>query len=767
VTAWIVIMAAAWIVGAPSESRSAPDAGSPTLSAGSDSIYYQADRVVDDRHADTITFTGNVVIRYKEIQLEAAQITLDRGRQTLDASGLPDSVGHITGSPVFLREGERMQGSRMTYNLNTDRGTVRQGRAAYQNKHLQGEHLMLDPARNLHARSLSLSTCDHPHPHYDFLCSSLKIIENDKAVGRSVTFRIGPVPVFWLPFFVFPMEEKNRRSGILTPSIGSNSRDGIFARNLGYYYAPNDYWDGTARATARERGGFLLETDIRYAIRSKLSGSAEVAFENDTRTPGSTRRNWRLNATHQQRLSPTMGMRGSGQFTSSSTFDQVNSDDAYSYFNRQLRSSFSVDKQWRESGRSVDANLSYFNDLTTDRNRFQGFPRVSFRQGRRPLIGSRSAGRAERKWYQTIFYDVTGSVDNQFTRGPADGDDSRDLSMQGRLGVNSQQRLFGWLDLTPSGSVTQLLSDNDLDQPTRRETYSASLSTGTTLYGIFHPTLGRLRGVRHRFQPRLSFRYNQSATVAGGNFGFGGTRTAGNARRSLGMGLTNAIEIKTEVDGKENRSTFATANITTGYDFDADTRNWESLRTVVSVKPDRRFDVRLNMTHRLENDLGKLDLKGLDLQNLSITSTVRIVGSRGRDLSDAPWDSLRTTTRPEYGFEQDLYMDTEDVTQPWRFSLSHFYETRDLGASNDSRSWLKADLGFNPTSSWRINYGLNLDIMKKDLTAQSLSIYRSLHCWEASFSWYPNGFNRGFSFRINIKDIPQIGVSHRGGGFGL
>lgn len=745
------------------------------MSARPDSIHYEADRVEDDRRAGVVTFTGNVIIRYRDIELQAGEVVLDRNGQTLEAEGTADSTGGgIVGSPVFIRGEERMQGSRMTYNLKTDRGIVRQGRAVHQNKYLRGEQLMLDPRKDLHARALSLSTCSHDHPHYDFLCRNLKIIEDDKAIGRSVTFRIGPVPVFWLPFFVFPMEDKDRRSGLLTPSLGSNSRDGLFVRNLGYYYAPNDYWDATGSLTARERGGYLLDADVRYAVRSRLSGSAGFSFERDTRTPGSTRRNWRLDATHQQRLSPTMGLRGSGQFTSSSTFDEVNSNDAYNFFNRQLRSSLSIDKQWRESGRSVDAGLSYFKDLTTERNRFQGFPRISFRQGRRPIFGapasrpgSGSSSRS-RTWYQSIFYDFSGSINNDFTRGPEDVDDTENLTVQGRLGVNSQQRFFGWLDFTPGGSVTQLVSRNDQDLPTRRETYSASVSTGTTLYGIFHPQIGRLRAVRHRLQPRASFRYNQSATVAGGTLGFGGNRTTGDARRSVGMTLANAFEVKTEVDGKERRSTFATANLSTGYNFDADVKNWNPLRTVVSVKPSRRFDVRLNMSHLLEDDAGNFNLSGLDLQSLSVTSTVRIVGSRRRsDDSDAPWDSLRTTRSQEFGFERDLYAQAEDVTQPWRFSLSHFYEVRDVGATNDTRSWLKSDLGFNPTANWRINYGINLDLVEKDLTSQSLSVYRSLHCWEASFNWYPNGFNRGFAFRINIKDIPQIGMSHRDGGFGL
>ncbi|MDE0462044.1 MAG: hypothetical protein OXH93_06540, partial [Caldilineaceae bacterium] len=68
----------------------------------------------------------------------------------------------------------------------------------------------------------------------------------------------------------------------------------------------------------------------------------------------------------------------------------------------------------------------------------------------------------------------------------------------------------------------------------------------------------------------------------------------------------------------------------------------------------------------------------------------------------------------------------------------------------------------------RIDYSINIDVLPDaKISAQSLSLYRDLHCWEARFSWYPAGFNKGFFFKINIKDIPQIKFEHRRGGFGI
>ena len=736
------------------------------VSSGRDSVLFQADRVEDDVAAGRVILTGHVVLRHRDVELQAGRVVFYRAQQRLEAEALADSTGEKTvGVPLFIRQGERLSGSRMAYDLNTGQGQVRGGRATHQRKYYRGENILLNDRKELHAQGLSLSTCNLDHPHYDFLCNGLKVIEDDKAIGRSITFRIGPVPVFWLPFFVFPLQP-GRHSGLLTPGVGSNSRDGFFVRNLGYYYAPNDYWDATMSATLRERGGILLASQVNYALRNRLSGAVDAAFETATTDLGRTSRNWRLNLRHQQRVSPTLNIRANGQFTSSADFDQRNSDDVYRYLNRQLRSSFSMDKQWTAAGRSLDASLTYYRDLTRSRSNFQGFPRLAFRQGRRPVFGRpEGALRTDAAWYHAIYYNFSGDLSNDFAQNPEPEDDLRDLALQGHFSVNSQHRPFGWLDLTPSLAVSQRFSHNNQVRPTRYESYTTSLSSGTTLYGIFRPQIGRLRGIRHRLQPRIDFRYAQSAQVNDGTFGFGGNRIWNDAQRSLNMNLGNTFEIKTEKDGREQRATFATLNFSTGYNFDIPASRWRPLRTAASVKPGRRLDIRLNMSHAFYDDLGRFSSPRL--RTLTVTSNLRLRGGAGTELSSLDHTGGFGLPGSDFGFEGTLYGEVDDVSQPWRLNLTHYFDLYKLGATDRKRSWVKADVGFNPTRAWRVNYAINYDLMDTRVTAQSLSVYRDLHCWEASFSWYPAGLNKGFSFRINIKEIPQIGLSHRQGGFGF
>ncbi len=743
-----------------------------------DVLDFSSDHVTDRLFEGLIILTGNVVLRYDDVEIKAGRVVFDREANRITAEPLGEGDDRV-GIPYFTRGSEEFSGEKMIYDLTTGRGRVWEGRATSQNKyHIRGAHALLDSTKRIFLKDLAISTCDEDHEHYRFQVGRLKIVEDDKAIARNVTFELGPVPVMWLPFYVFPLQQ-SRRSGVLKPSIGSNDRDGFSVSNIGYYYAPNDYWDTTLAATLREQGGFLLDGDLAYHVRNKVRGAADLQFENFNTSTGISTRNWRLSFNHWQRLSSSSSVRATGNFTSSRTFDTRNTDNLYNYLNQQLRSTLSYDKAWRDAGRSVDLGLTYIRDLETRKNSFQGFPRVSFRQSRRRIFGDRSGTRSfgtntNQPWYRAVYYSFSADVDNAFTEQPEDSLETDNLRLGGRLTVNSQHRPMGWLELTPTLTTSQRLSRNNQDRPTRTETYSASVNAGTTLYGIFLMEAGRLRGIRHRFQPRAGFRYSQNASVDGGTFGLGGDRQAGDARRTLDLSVSNTFEVKTEnEDGKQNRFTFASANVSTGLDFAGNPQRWRPLRSTVSIKPDRRLDIRLNTRHELYDAQGTWKPWLPRMRTLTVTSNLRFSVARGEsDLSARgpapnPADPLRAAS--DYGFERDLYRESTTGRSPWRFSIGHHFDVRRQSTRTIRTSWIKADFGFNP--NWlvsRVDYAINVNLVDPDVTNQTISLYRKLHCFETRVSIVPNGFNRGFAFKFNIRDIPDIGVSaRRGGVYGL
>lgn len=89
-------------------------------------------------------------------------------------------------------------------------------------------------------------------------------LDRESGVGsmRNVTLRIGDVPVLWLPYASFPIDNR-RRSGFLYPSLGSGGDSGLDLR-IPYYLnlAPNQ--DATLSARVLGRRGVMLGAEYRY-----------------------------------------------------------------------------------------------------------------------------------------------------------------------------------------------------------------------------------------------------------------------------------------------------------------------------------------------------------------------------------------------------------------------------------------------------------------------------------------------------------------------
>ena len=108
-----------------------------------------------------------------------------------------------------------------------------------------------------------------------------------------------------------------------------------------------------------------------------------------------------------------------------------------------------------------------------------------------------------------------------------------------------------------------------------------------------------------------------------------------------------------------------------------------------------------------------------------------------------------------------------DSRQPWQVTLTHYHTLTRFSGGSSKTSVLKLGAAFNLTGGWRFDYSINGSLAPdRRLTAQTVSVYRSLHEWEMRVSWSPTGFNRGAYFKLNLKDIPQFKIERRSGAMG-
>ena len=319
---------------------------------------YQATYMRYYEVGDSLLLQGQARISHKGAELEAAEIVFRRDLDQVEARATLDSLGRVVGRPVLRQGDQTLRGERILYDLSTEQGTILDGKIHRDKGFYAGHLIQTRSSTEFHVHQGSYTTCEADHPHFDFYSPRIKVLAGDMAVARPVFFRIKERRLLWIPFYVFSLRE-DRQSGILTPSFGNRSlRYGARQsewelRNLGYYLAPNDYWDLSLAADLRQRSGWLGRARLNYAARYRFRGHVSTQFEN--RQEGRTAsRNWRLEFRHSQELGRDASLRANGTFQSNNSFAQDNSTSRQDRLNRTLRSNLSYTRRWRGSGNSFE-----------------------------------------------------------------------------------------------------------------------------------------------------------------------------------------------------------------------------------------------------------------------------------------------------------------------------------------------------------------------------------------------------------------------------
>ena len=750
---------------------------------------YQAETFVFYEQGDSILLRGNPArVTHRSAQLEAAEMVYWRTQEVVVARARLDSAGALYGEPVLKRGDELLRGTRILYDLKEGQGTILEGQIHRDKGYYTGERIRTLSAGEFHVHKGSYSTCDYPEPHFDFYSPRIKVLMADMAIARPVYFRIAKKRVFWIPFYIFSLR-KDRQSGILTPSFGQrpisfgSSQGEWELRNLGYYLAPNDYWDLTLAGDLRQRSGWLARLKLAYALRYRWNGQVETQFEN-RQIGDSTQRAWRVDLRHNQELSSTARLRASGTFQSNKSFGRDNSTDLQERLKRTLRSNLSYSKRWQESGNSLSLNASQTKNLDTETFDVV-LPDISFRKARKPLWGQRTSGSGrgasgvqDKPWYSQIYYDGSARLRNTQRGTAADTSTSTSADLNFRL--SSQYKPFSWLQLSPG--LTETWRDGDLRRSSsrslRKDQLNGSLALTQTFYGLFHPPLWRVTALRHALKPNFSLGYQATRADTGGVFGVGGDSGSWKQTRRLSMRLDNTFWAKVEHREEELKVRLAQLNFSTSYDFEDKVTPLSDLNTTLNVAAGRYFDTRLSMRSEFYNDEEDLHLLSPRIKQFEVRSSVRYSGGSPAaedDRQSSGRSSLSTYRQEDFGYESGLRNDIRDRSRGRRFQLSHYYSRTRSISRTSTRSWLRASTGFSlgraryanyTLGKWHFSYSINYNLYDPDralfstdrITSELLSVQREFHDWTATLNLEPSRFHkdRTFYFKAQLKEIPQI-----------
>ncbi len=233
----------------------APATPAASPSPPGDSILIEADSATALPEQNLAHFRGKVVIRQNGKSLYADDLKFDNNRRIVQSDER---------LLVQLKD-LRVLGSKAWFDLRKEQGGMEQVSYRIPSRKARGEASLLEirDARHSHYENISYTTC--PPGNRGFLLSADSMdIDQEKQIGTfhgaKLTF-LG-VPVFYAPTLTLPLNDA-RKSGLLVPSLGYSSRNGLDL-TVPYYFnlAPNH--DATFMPRLLSKRGLLLGGEFRF-----------------------------------------------------------------------------------------------------------------------------------------------------------------------------------------------------------------------------------------------------------------------------------------------------------------------------------------------------------------------------------------------------------------------------------------------------------------------------------------------------------------------
>jgi lipopolysaccharide assembly outer membrane protein LptD (OstA) len=339
----------------PLSSLTSPDGfssfGALSDTVSTDSVSYSADEIEYDLDAKVITLVGNARLSSGGMTLSAHRIRFITQHDLLIAEGHAVTPDSIIGAPIFASGRDAFNGTRMTYNIRTQRGVVESGNSGAAEGYYGGSLVKRTGDRQVDVFEGVYTTCDHDPPHYSFQARQMRVLAGDKVIARPIVLEVADVPFFWLPFGVF-FTNKERRSGFITPRIGENLYAGRFMRGLGYYAAPNDYVGAQMMLDIDERIGYEWRFRTDYALRYRFNGTISSNYSKYWEG----RRIWTLAAQHRQDLTPRSSVAANVNYTSTNSPFATSSSTQGSILRQDFTSTLGYTQTW-ESGYSLRTDV--------------------------------------------------------------------------------------------------------------------------------------------------------------------------------------------------------------------------------------------------------------------------------------------------------------------------------------------------------------------------------------------------------------------------
>src|SRR5215217_5274322 len=782
---------------APTRSFVAPDSVINELLArpGYQSTRYRADSATVFVQDQRVLLNGQALTERRGTSLEAGSITYRRSSCVLDA----------TGDPKLFDRGQVMVGEGIRYDTCTRRGVITDALTNFTEAgsvwFLRGNVSQDSSSSRIYAASSEITSCDLPVAHYHFAGREVKWVSQNVLVARPVVLYVRDVPVLWLPF-LFQDMRPGRHSGILIPQFGFNdlvrTNPGYNRQiaNIGYYWAPNDYIDLTARLD------WYSNRYLQYGIAGQYNWinrfvDGAVAFSRQLETEGGSSATVRWD--HRQSLSDGSVQQLLPAVTISPASIAIGSHITWSpglSFTNNTDSKTPLDSLLTVLPGNILDTVAQVGGRRTTSLDFQTPVRIgNFNwQNSFQAVDQRSTGRDS----------VVLRIDDPTTPDPTDSvtvtrifNGNFSTGVDWNTGINLPVLFRGSWKVQPALGVANTTSgpfllrnrntNGDFVHQGKRFRFSATASP--TLFA-FLPGFGFASRIRHSLSPSLSWNYSPAAsvpleyaqaTVLPGQ----GLQLRSDATQTMSLGLSQTFEAKAkrapgDTSGAETAK-FRVLSINTSaisYDFEQAKKpgrtGWTTPSITNSLLSDLLPQFTLSFTHDLWRGPVGIDTSKFApfLSNVSASfaisgNTLRSIGSifgLGKGSSgrreNVPSSYVVDAGRRNRSFYNSgrvpFHGGGREFTANFNYTLSR---TRPIPGqpSTPGQQSLGFSTSFSPTPFWSLSWSSQYNITDTEFESQVVRLERQLHEWRAGFNFVRNANgNFAFYFSIYLTDLPDL-----------
>ena len=614
--------------------------------------YEASDSLVYDAVTKTAHLYGDAKVNYTTMELESEKVYMSLDSSIVHATGVADSTGKLTGTPVFKMGTDTYENDTMAFNFKTKKGLISNVYTQQEDGFLRSERAKRDSSGALYLTHGRYTTCDEEHPDFYIALSRAKVRPGKDVVFGPAYLVVADVPLpLAIPYGFFPFT-KSYSSGFIMPSYGDESTRGFYLSQGGYYFAMSDKWDLKILGDIYTKGSWMLSAASNYNKRYRYSGSVYVSYQNtktgDKGMPDYVEEeSYKFQWQHRQdpKANPYTTLTASVNFSSIS-YDRNN---MYSLYNPQMLSQSlrTSSVGWTTNFSSLGLSLNGTANLEQnmrDSSITVGLPDLTITVSKfYPFRRKKMVG--DERWYEKISMRYTGHLKNSIKTQESKLFHTNLIKdwtngFEHQIPIEATFSLFNVINLTPHFDFNDHMTfkkerrswDQARQVEVRDTTYGfynkfdwrLSLSANTKIYGRYIPNRkifgDKIQAIRHVFTPQVTFSYtpdfstkrygyyaSYQKTDADGNVSLvqyspyeGGMFSAPRKGMSgsIMVDISNNVEMKIKSDkdisGIKKISIIDELGANMSYDMAAKEKPWSDLNMRIRLKLTKSYTFSMN-----------------------------------------------------------------------------------------------------------------------------------------------------------------------------